>query len=203
MSATRIHLLRHGEVAGGARLRGRQDDPLTDLGWRQMRAAVAGMSFDAVVTSSLRRCADFARDFCGRTGVPLRLDERLQELHFGDWDGRSYAELMAEDPIAVSRFFADPFLHPPPGGESLQALSERVRWAFADLGSGEFGECPLVVTHGGVIRVLLWHLRNWPQQRLLEIDVPHASLHMLRHGAGGRWREDAVSAVTGALSQHE
>lgn len=203
MSATCIHLLRHGEVAGGARLRGRQDDPLTELGWRQMRAAVAGISFDGVVTSPLRRCADFAWEFAGRTGVPLRLDERLQEVHFGDWEGRSYTELMAEDPIAVSRFFADPFQHPPPEGESLQAFCGRVLAAFAGLCNGESGECPLVVTHGGVIRVLLWHLRSWPRQRLLEIEVPLASLRSLRPEAGGRWREDADSAVSGQLSRHD
>lgn len=191
MSATCIHLLRHGEVAGGARLRGSQDDPLTDLGWRQMRAAVAGVDCDQIVASPLLRCAEFAKEIAGQAGVPLRLDARLQEIYFGEWDGRSYSELMAEDPIAVSRFFADPFQHPPPGGESLQAFSGRVLGAFADLGSGEFGESPLVIAHGGVIRVLLWHLRDWPPERLLEIEVPHASLHTLRPEAGGRWREDA------------
>ncbi len=191
MNATRIHLLRHGEVAGGPRLRGHQDDPLTDLGWRQMRAAVASIQCDRVLASPLRRCAEFAREYAERSGVPLRLDERLQEVHFGDWEGRRYAELMEEDPIAVSRFFADPFQYPPPGGESLQAFCDRVLAAFADLCGGEFGESPLVVTHGGVIRVLLWHLRNWPPQRLLEINVPLASLYKLHPVADGQWREDA------------
>ncbi|WP_045223823.1 histidine phosphatase family protein [Methyloterricola oryzae] len=191
MSATRIQLLRHGDVTGGPKLRGSQDDPLTDLGWRQMRAAVAGIQCDRVVASPLRRCAEFARELAEGSGVPLRQDARLQELHFGEWEGRRYAELTAEDPIAVSRFFADPFQYPPPGGESLQVFCDRVLAAFADLCGGEFGQRPLVVTHGGVIRVLLWHLRDWPPQRLLEIEVPHASLHELRPGADGQWREDA------------
>lgn len=189
MKAEHIHLLRHGEAKGGAALRGSQDDPLTDLGWRQLREAVDGMSFDAVVTSPLRRCAEFALELSLQLAVPLHKEARLREIHFGEWEGRSYAELMADDPAAVSRFYSDPFNHPPPGSESLLDFQARVVPALEDLCFGLYGRSPLVITHGGVIRLLLCHLRQWPLDRLLSIEVPLASLHRLEESDIGCWRE--------------
>ena len=62
-----IDLIRHGEPEGGRRYRGATDDPLTAAGWRQMEAAVAGLSWQRIYSSPLVRCADFARHliFCG------------------------------------------------------------------------------------------------------------------------------------------
>jgi len=176
-----IDLLRHGETVGGTRFRGSLDDPLTEQGFRQMEAAVAnGDPWDAIVTSPLSRCAAFAERLALRLAIPQQVDERLREIHFGAWEGRSYAELMAMAPVALTRFLGDPFRHPPPGAESLEAFRERTLEALRDhLMPCNQGRRLLLVTHGGVIRVMLCHARCWPLARLLEIDVPHASLHSL------------------------
>lgn len=85
---TRIDLLRHGETAGGSRYRGSIDDALTPLGWAAMRAALGEeCGWNRIVSSPLRRCADFARDLARRHGLPLDIDARLREIHFGDWEG--------------------------------------------------------------------------------------------------------------------
>ncbi len=177
----RIDLLRHGEPVGGIRFRGSLDDPLTEEGFRQMESAVAnGGPWDAIVTSPLSRCAAFAQSLAHRLDVPLEVDERLKEIHFGDWEGLSFAELMATAPLALTRFMGDPLRHPPPGAESVEAFRERTLDALRDrLKPINSGRRLLFVTHGGVIRVMLCHARGWPLARLLEIDVPHASLHGL------------------------
>jgi len=183
MSGGRVHvdLLRHGETVGGTRFRGSLDDPLTDEGFRQMEAAVSnGGPWDAIVTSPLSRCAAFAESLALKQGTPLETDERLREIHFGAWEGCSYAELMATAPIALTRFLADPFRHPPPDAEPLAAFRERTLDALRNqMMPPNHGRRLLLVTHGGVIRVMLCHARGWPLARLLEIDVPHASLHGL------------------------
>ncbi|WP_133718910.1 histidine phosphatase family protein [Methylocaldum gracile] len=176
-----IDLLRHGETVGGTRFRGSLDDPLTDEGIRQMERSVANAGpWDEIVTSPLSRCAAFAESLALKLRVPLAIDERLREIHFGDWEGRSYAELMATAPLALTRFLGDPLRHPPPGAESVEAFRERTLDALRDrLTPHNLGRRLLLVTHGGVIRVMLCHARQWPLARLLEIDVPHASLHSL------------------------
>lgn len=191
MKPVRIDLLRHGQAVGGSRLRGSTDDPLTETGWERMRAAVAGHGdWDGLVTSPSLRCAAFADELARERDLPVQIEDRLREIHFGGWEGRTYAELMARNPMAVTRFFSDPLRHPPPGGEPLPDFRERVMQAWDDLLGGSRGLRPLLITHGGVIRLLLCHLRQWPMKRLLEIDVPHASLYRLSADTEGRWREE-------------
>jgi broad specificity phosphatase PhoE len=187
--ATLVDLLRHGEVQGGAAFRGAQDDPLAPEGLRSMRAAVEGRGpWDAIVTSPLVRCRDFALGLAQHLELPCHSEARLREIHFGDWEGRSYAELMMRAPLALRRFYRDPARHPPPGGEPWADFQARIIEVLRELGSGAHGRRVLAVTHGGAIRAALGHVRGWPPSRLAEIDVPHASVHRLRCEAAG-WRE--------------
>lgn len=191
---TLIGLLRHGEVEGGACFRGSTDDPLTDIGLDQMRAATeGGHRWDRVITSPLGRCAAFAREFARRHSLPLTFDERIKELHFGAWEGRTATELMAEDPIALARFWADPDGHPPPTGEPLSHFQARVLAAWDNIVRSYTGQKILLVTHGGVIRILLCHVQQRPVGKLLEIEVKHGALYTLRVS------DDAKEASTAEL----
>ncbi|MCF5955578.1 histidine phosphatase family protein, partial [Xanthomonas perforans] len=68
MSA-QITLLRHGDT-GQRSYRGQLDDPLTELGWQQLRAATADGTWDAVVASTLQRCALFATELAHARAIP-------------------------------------------------------------------------------------------------------------------------------------
>lgn len=173
-----VDLLRHGDT-GCAGFRGTLDDALTPLGWRQMRQAVADASWNAVISSPRQRCAAFAQELAARLNAPLQIDERLAELHFGEWEGKTAEELMQHEGDALQKFWQDPELHAPPGGESLSVFSTRVLQAWHDLQRCHAGERVLVVTHAGVIRRLLCHTRKLPLNMLLTLEVPHGSLHRL------------------------
>ncbi|MHB1142886.1 MAG: alpha-ribazole phosphatase family protein [Sulfuricaulis sp.] len=176
-----LDLLRHGETEGGARYRGTTDDPLNAAGWVQMWSAVKdGVHWQGIVTSSLRRCAEFARALARQRSIPLTFDERLAEMHFGAWEGRSTTELMLADPDALARFWDDPAAHAPPGAEPLARFATRVLVAWNDIVRDHPGRRVLLVTHGGVIRVILCHVLRRPVERLLELDVGHAALHRIR-----------------------
>jgi broad specificity phosphatase PhoE len=179
---TQIDLLRHGETMNGARLRGSLDDPLTDEGWRQMEAAMVNAGpWDGIVSSPLSRCAAFAEALAFRLNLPVKIDERLREIHFGAWEGLSYAELMATAPTALMHFYQDPLRYPPPAAEPLEDFQERTLAALSEQFTPlNTSRRILFITHGGVIRVLLSYVRRWPLSRILEIDVPHASLHRLQ-----------------------
>ncbi len=171
----RISLLRHGEVEGAPAFRGRTDAPLSEAGWRQMEQAVAGRRWARIWTSPLARCLAFAERLAERLDAPLHLEERLAELDFGDWEGLTAAEVMARDSGALGRFWEDPARHPPPGGEDLASFEARVMAAWAEIRAQEPGPV-LVVTHGGVIRLLRCRLEGRPLGELLRLEVPHAGL---------------------------
>jgi alpha-ribazole phosphatase len=176
MSGT-IDLLRHGDTAQQG-YRGQLDDPLSALGWRQLREAVRGHAWEAVVASPLLRCAAFASELARARGLPLRLDARLMEYHFGAWQGVSLAKLADADRQALARFWADPMAHPPPGAETFTAFHARLVAALDDIQQVHSGRV-LVVTHGGAIRLLRCLLEGRPFNQMANLSVPHASLHPL------------------------
>lgn len=186
-----LDLLRHGETEQGGGLRGRIDDALTAHGWAQMRAAVEGCApWQALVTSPLQRCAAFARELATRHALPLHLESGLRELDFGAWDGRSAAELMASDAEGLGCFWADPYAFTPPGGEPLVDFEARVLDAIERLHQRFAGQHLLLVTHGGVMRLLLARARGLPRSDLLQVEVGHGALQRLRVGAGLALAED-------------
>lgn len=173
-----IDLLRHGDT-GQRSYRGQLDDPLTDLGWTQLRDAVAGGEWDRVVSSSMARCARFADELATRRGLPLRVDARLAEYHFGDWQGVPIETIAEEDGDALGRFWADPVAHPPPGAETFDAFRLRLSGALDDIASEVSTSRVLVVTHGGAIRLLRCIHERRAFGDMAGIDVPHASLHRI------------------------
>ncbi|MDD0996537.1 alpha-ribazole phosphatase family protein [Pseudomonas sp. TNT2022 ID1044] len=185
-----LDLLRHGETELGGGLRGSLDDALTEKGWQQMREAVLAQGpWDRLVSSPLQRCARFAHELGGQLGVPVTLEKDLQELHFGAWEGQSAAELMKTDAQALGLFWADPYSFTPPGGEPVADFSLRVRTAVARLQSICAGERVLLISHGGVMRLLLAQARGMPREQLLNVEVGHGALFSLSVDAGGVLRE--------------
>lgn len=182
----RVHLLRHGETEGGARYWGGIDVALSWKGWRQMRAAVAGQSWDLIVSSPLRRCAAFADALARKLGVRCHYEADLREMSFGEWEGHSAADLMQSDSERLRLFWADPSAHAPPGGESLAQFQSRVTAAWERILTSQRGECVLIVTHSGPIRLLRAAQSATPLSALLCLDVPHAALVCIERLSDGR-----------------
>ena len=187
------HLLRHGETEGGARYWGRTDVPLSSRGWQQMRTAVTGRSWDLIVSSPLRRCATFAEALAEEIAVPCTLEADMREVSFGDWEGRSAAELSESDAEGLRLFWSDPSKHTPPGGESLAELHARVMAVWQRLLNLSDSRRMLIVTHSGPIRVLRAVHSQVPLSALLSIDVPHATL------IGMEWPRHVGSATDAAF----
>lgn len=130
MSAGRsLLLVRHGRTVDNAhgRLLGRADPELDELGRRQAEAVGAALRsgrfgpIAAVVSSPLRR----ARATADALGLPVRVDDRLVELDYGELEGTPVVEV---PPATWAAWRSDPHFRPP-GGESLVELGVRVREA--------------------------------------------------------------------------
>ncbi len=181
-----LDMLRHGETELGGGMRGSLDDALTDTGWAQMRAAVAEAGpWDRIVSSPLQRCARFAEELAERLALPLSLEPGLQELHFGDWEGHSAAQLMETDAEGLGLFWNDPYGFTPPNGEPVIEFSARVLAAVKKLHQAHAGERVLLISHGGVMRLLLANARGLPREQLLQVTVGHGALLAITVAAGG------------------
>ncbi|QZP19803.1 MULTISPECIES: alpha-ribazole phosphatase family protein [unclassified Pseudomonas] len=185
-----LDLLRHGETELGGGLRGSLDDALTANGWVQMREAVVARGpWDRLISSPLQRCARFAEELGARLKLPVTLEKDLQELHFGAWEGQSAATLMETDAGGLGLFWADPYSFTPPDGEPVSAFSERVLGAVSRLHQAYAGERVLLISHGGVMRLLLAQARGLPREQLLNVEVGHGGLFSLQVAADGTLKE--------------
>jgi probable phosphoglycerate mutase len=163
----RIVFVRHGQTAYNAenRMQGQRDTPLDGKG-RAQAAAVGRFLRDhmgdemtcldaqgAFWASPLRRTRntmEIARAEMGLAPQTYRVDARLVELSFGDWEGLTWEMIRARDPAGVQTRAHDKWDFTPPGGESYATLVERLRPWLAER-DGDV----LVVAHGGVARAFL------------------------------------------------
>ncbi len=112
-------------------------------------AAIARLGTIAATASVFSSPARRARDLAARLSAEAVVDPRLQELHFGDWEGRRWQDLGREAIEAWNRGLPD---SAPPNGETLSAMAARcVSW----LESLQPEQSPiLAVTHAGPIRIM-------------------------------------------------
>jgi broad specificity phosphatase PhoE len=155
-----IHLARHGQTAYNAegRFQGHLPVPLDDTGREQARElaeTVAQVEVRGFVCSPLARARETAEIVAARIGIEPEEDARFCETDTGDWTGRSFAEIEAEDPDGFHRFqISDPTFRYP-GGESFAEQSDRVQAGLRDLRAQAEKLPALVVCHRGVIRLAL------------------------------------------------
>src|SRR3954470_20923837 len=155
-----IHLARHGQTAYNqeGRFQGHLPVPLDATGREQAGALAeiaAGVELVPMVCSPLRRARETADIVAARIGLEPSEDARFAETDTGDWTGRSFAEIRAEDPEGFARFErSDPSFRYP-GGESFAEQSDRVQAGLADLRAQDDALPALVVCHRGVIRLAL------------------------------------------------
>ena len=169
-----ITLLRHGQTCQPGLYHGHNDVELSETGRAQMHAALDSLpnGTQQVFSSPLRRCAEVAQAYAAVHTLPLVLDRAWMELDFGAWTGRSAQEIMQSDGERLSSFWRDPLHHVPPAGESLRHAAARVQAAWNALPpEGHL----LIVTHGGVMRVLFCLLLELPLSQLWRVDIHYAA----------------------------
>ncbi|MEQ9517962.1 MAG: histidine phosphatase family protein [Parvibaculum sp.] len=178
-----IDVLRHGETVLSGRFCGSSDPDLTECGWAQMRGQVGAGTWAQIVTSPLKRCAEFAQTLA----PAAMIDPRFQEMHFGAWEARETQEIWVENPAALEAFWQDPDAHPAPNGERWGDFQARVGEAFSSLTetpnashAGAQAEGPfLLITHAGVMRALLVSELNMTLAAAWKISLPLGAMMRL------------------------
>ncbi len=184
----RFVLIRHGatEHSPAKRFSGRNDLPLSPDGERQA-AALGSRPFGAVtavVSSPLRRARQTAEAVAGPLGLDVTTADGLAEADFGDWEGRTMAEVRAADPDAVAAWLGDSDVAPP-GGESFAAVGRRVRRARDEILAAHPTGTVLLVTHVTPIKSLLRLALDAPASALYRIHLDTASVSMIDYFPDG------------------
>jgi phosphoserine phosphatase len=189
---TRILLVRHGHVEGitPERFRGRRDIGLSELGARQAEAAARRIAVrwhpQAVYSSPLRRCLQTAAPIAAACGLAPAVLEDLNDVHYGDWEWRTYEEVRTTSPGLFACWFAAPQLVRFPAGESLQDLVARAANALRLVRERHAQQTVVMVGHGAVNRALLLQVLDQPLSaywRLGQDPGALSEIELLEHGA--------------------
>ena len=163
-------------------LRGRINHALTQQGWQQMRDAIALIEardklfrWTHIVTSPLQRCSAFADVIAQKQGLPLQTESSWQEIDYGDWDGMPLTDWREQAGPMFQEFRRDMSRLQPPNGENFVTFKDRVLQAWLDLQSLPDNSHVLLVTHGGVLRVILPTVLGMPLNRSQPLHIPFAS----------------------------
>lgn len=178
-----VDLLRHGELEGGIKYRGQTDDPLTAAGRASMDMVWEALQddVDVIISSPLPRCAGPARQWAESAGIPLEIDARIAELRYGEWEGLTMEAIEEKYPGMLARWRANPQGIQIPGGESMDALQERVASFWEDVTNRHSEEHILIVAHSGSLRMLIAHVLNAPIISTRHMQMPYGCWSRICH----------------------
>lgn len=179
-----IYLLRHGAVqspGGGKRFIGWHDIPLNSIGIRQAAAWAdyfKGTGLQDIYCSDLIRCRATAEIISAPISTEPLAFAQLREICLGEWEGRTFENVQALHPQEYRKrgnHIAD---YRPAGGESFRDLQNRTWPVFENVVRG-LRTRSLIVTHAGVIRVLLCRMLGMPLESLFSIGQSYGALTII------------------------
>ncbi len=168
-------LIRHGEADFAsndmrATPRGLQwDPPLSERGREQAELLARRLLLmeppTAVYSSPFRRARETIAPYAERAGVRVELEEDLGEAFVGEWENRSFEEILATDEDLARRFREqEPMWSMAPGAESTDGLRRRVVGAVEAILARHPAGNLFVVAHGGVINAYVGHVLGLEQE---------------------------------------
>jgi len=189
--ATRLYLIRHGQVTGHQhpRYNGQRDVPLTDIGLNQyhlLKERLADAPLSACYTSDLSRCAIGAKIICDRVGIEPVPRCELRELDIGVWEGLTWEEITRRWPQEWQARLNDLVNYRVPQGENLLDLQARVMPVITEIVQRHQGEEIVVTAHGGVNRIVLLNAIGAPLAGMFTIEQSYGCLNIIDYYADGR-----------------
>jgi broad specificity phosphatase PhoE len=170
---SRVLFIRHAETDMAGRFCGHSDPDLNVQGRMQLTPLahlLSGEPIDIVYSSDLRRASATAQAIAAVREIPQVVRPALREIDFGQWEGMSWEQIEQMDPEYARKWMARYPHLAAPSGESFEAFEARVLEEMKFLLDGNRGPIA-VVTHGGVLGVVLRHLcgqsdeEAWQQTR--------------------------------------
>ena len=180
-SLTRLLLIRHAQTEWNIqrRFQGHGDSPITEEGQEQLqrlKSRLAGLEFDVVYSSDLRRTMETSKMLSGKQRVE---EPRLRERGVGILEGLNVEQIMAEHAEAFRAFRSGDKNHQIEGGESLQNALNRA-WTFLEeMPEKHPGAELAAVSHAGLIRLICKQILGLALDAPNFFQIPNTSLTQL------------------------
>jgi len=200
---TVLYLIRHGETEGAEtrRYKGTIDVPLSENGIRQIEKLSAclvkeiknsshpasppllqegnGRLLKAVYCSQLSRAVKSAKLIAKPYCLEPVIVPALRERNFGIWEGMSFDEIKEKYPEEFTAWAGNPLEFSPMEGESTMEVKDRVINAMDEIIQNHSGERIAIVSHGGVIRVMLCYILGVPLENIFRLEQDYAALNII------------------------
>lgn len=187
----KLYFLRHGETTASqtGTFCGRLDIDLTPAGKlmaEDFAEAYQSLPWTAIYCSPLRRTVETVKPLCDRIQLDMHLREGLKEIAYGNWEGKTPAEVNREHHDDYVRWLADPGWNSPSGGEKGIDIARRSSEVLEEIEQTYSQGSVLVVSHKSTIRIMLCNLLGIDVGRYRDrIGMPVASIsivEMADHG---------------------
>ena len=202
MKETEIILIRHGETEWNSqkRMQGHSNSDLSEVGMGQIQALgelMKNVSFDHIYSSDSLRARQTAEAITQYSGHTLQFDQRIREKNLGVFEGLTSTEAKERHPEIYRLFKTAGANYVIDEGESTQQLLERALEFIEEIRLRHPQERVVMVTHGGVVRVLMKHALG------LSIDAPTRFIIKNTGIFGLIWNENWLVTQMGGVSHLE
>lgn len=153
----------------------RRDTPLSKKGLEQLEELVQkSYPVKAIYSSPYKRSLVLAEALSQKLGIPLFLDNRLREIDFGDFEGKTYREIERLYPELVAKWMEDPWTFEYPGGEDILAVRSRARSFYRSI-----SESSLIISHQAFMISLMAEVLNYNYKQLSRFQLGSgAKIHL-------------------------
>jgi broad specificity phosphatase PhoE len=181
---TNLVLIRHGETEWNVtgRYQGQANPPLNENGRNQahkLADKLAAIGLDLLISSPLQRAAQTATIIASQIGVPCVFDDRLVEIHQGDWQTRLRSEIESLYPDLFHRWMTTPWEVTPPGGENLEQVQVRVTASVEDILCQYPQQIVGIVTHRVPIALIKLRFQDLDPDIVRTLHLPNAYFESL------------------------
>lgn len=199
---TRLILVRHGQTDWNLqnRFQGSSDIPLNSTGSsqaRRMAQAVAPLAPQLLVCSDLSRAHATARILGAATGLVPLTDERLREIHCGDWEGQFFLDVVNANPWIPDFEREGRDYRRSPSGETAGEAGARGASALEEIAVQHEGLTIAAVAHGLLLREAMLNMLGWRAGSRVLDDLRNCSWSVLE-GNPGAWRLASYNVVADA-----
>ena len=176
-----IFLVRHGETEANRTgyLQGWSNNPLDDTGFKQARALAVRaehLPLTAIYVSDLIRTHQTAEPLAALKGLTPIEEPGFREISFGKYDGQSFAKIKEEEPDILDQLFTRPAEAQVGAQESILAAQQRGWQAFSRImEQQEEDTLSMVVSHGGLIRLLICKILDMPVDAMWRLSVANTA----------------------------
>lgn len=193
-----LYIVRHGQTEWNLekRFQGRKDSPLTKLGKLQakwLRDSLKGIQWDTIYSSSLQRTLTTAEIIGGDQSCSIMPSDDLQEMSFGEWEGKLQKEIAQNEPLRFETFWHSPDSYIASSGEDFYEVEERVLQVLQRIIKENPSGNVLIVTHTVVVKILmayfedrsieaLWNPPLIEPASLCKIEISDNQVNILLHG---------------------